>query len=61
MEEVSLSASAIYDKLLNYQRDWWRWQNKLGSVWAERQRDRARVIESTVKCAVIDIAYSMCL
>ena len=33
-EEVSLPASAIHDKLLICQRDCWRWQNELGSVWA---------------------------
>ena len=33
-EDVSLPASAIHDKLLICQRDWWRWQNELGSVWA---------------------------
>ena len=31
---VTLPASAIHDKLLICQRDWWRWQNELGSVWA---------------------------
>ena len=29
-----LPVSTIHDKWLICQRDWWRWQNELGSMWA---------------------------